>query len=186
MKATQIRSGNIIRHEGVVGVVLEVQHTTPGNKRGFMQVRLKEIPSGTGHSYKISSDKDVERIYLDSRPCQYLYQDGGDHVFMDNETFEQFPLPNDLLEPALPYMVLNSTVSVQYLEGKPVTVELPTSVVLTVTETEEVARGNTANAVTKPATVESGLVVKVPAHVKVGDRLKISTETGEFQERAKE
>jgi elongation factor P len=185
MRATEIRSGHIIRHEGIVGIVVEAQHRTPGNKGGFMQVKFRDINTGTLHNAKILTLKDVERIILDKRPCQYLYQDGDMRIFMDNESYEQFPLPNSLLESALPYMKLNSSIDVLMMEGKPVSVELPASVILQVQETEQVARGDTANAVTKNALMETGLNVKVPAHIKMGDNLKINTQSGEFLERVR-
>ncbi len=186
MKATHIRVGNVIRYDGMTGVVLESIHRTPGNLPAFMMVRCRDLERNTTANLKISSDKTVEKISLDKRSCQYLYQDGDHQIFMDNETYEQFPLDKGLLEGVMTYIRLNDSVDVLYLDAKPISVELPPAVILEVTETEEVARGNTANAVTKDATLETGLVVKVPAHIKTGERLKISTESGDFLERAKE
>lgn len=184
MKATEIRRGNVIKYENVTGTVLDVSHRTPGNKRGFVQVKYRDIESGNMHNAKISSTENVERVMLDNRPYQFLYPENENYIFMDNETYEQISLHKDLLEGVIPYLIDNGEVSLCMLDGKPVAVELPPSVVLTVVETDEVARGDTANAVTKDAKTETGLVVKVPAYIKNGDKLKVKTETGEFQERA--
>ena len=185
MKATEIRRGNVIRYDNVTGTVIDVSHRTPGNKRGFVQVKYRCVESGSMHNAKITSTESVERMYLDNRSFQYLYPEGDSYVFMDNETYEQIPLHKDLLEGIVPYLVDNGEVSISMLEGRPVGIDLPASVTLTVTETEEVARGDTANALTKDATTETGLVVKVPAYIKTGERIKIKTETGEFLEREK-
>jgi len=185
MKATEIRRGNVIKYEKITGTVIEINHRTPGNKRGFVQVKYRDIESGNMYNAKISSTENVERMYLDNRSFQYLYPEGDSFVFMDNETYEQIPLHKELLEGVIPYLIDNGEVSISMLDSKPVAVELPPAVVLTITDTEDVSRGDTANALTKDATTETGLVVKVPAYIKNGDRIKVKTESGEFQEREK-
>jgi elongation factor P len=185
MKATDIRRGNVIKYDKITGTVIEVAHRTPGNKRGFMQVKYRDVKTGSMHSAKISSSESVERVYLDNRSFQYLYPEGSNYIFMDNETYEQIPLSKDILEGIMPYMVDNSTVNIAMMEGQPVAVELPAAVVLEVVETEDVARGDTANAVTKDAKTETGLVVKVPSYIKNGEKIKVKTDTGEFLEREK-
>jgi elongation factor P len=185
MRATEIRRGNVIQYEKITGTVIEVNHRTPGNKRGFVQVKYRDIETGNMYNAKITSSESVERVYLDNRSFQYLYPEGDSYVFMDNETYEQIPLQKDILEGVLPFLVDNGEVSISMMESRPVAVELPSSVLLIVTETEEVARGDTANALTKDATTETGLVVKVPAYIKIGEKIRVKTETGEFQEREK-
>lgn len=185
IRSTEIRKGLALRIEGCSGLVVEAQHRTPGNKRGFMQVKLKSFDNGAFYTYKIPSGDNVEKIDVETRAAQYLYRDGNAHVFMDNENYEQYPLNEESIEGVLPYLVPNSPANLVVLDGKPVGVELPSSVVLSVTHTEDVARGDTANNLTKEAKLETGITIKVPAYIKSGEKVKVNTETGEFLERAK-
>jgi elongation factor P len=184
MDATTIRKGSFIKHKGDLWQAVDVMHRTPGNKRGFVQVKLRNVKTGSHITERFSSNEDVEPAWLDARKSQYLY----DHattgpVFMDMENFEQFGLDREVLGDAMDYVKENDEVEVTFYEGTAIGLRLPAKVDLVVNETEPAAKGDTVNNVLKPATVETGLVVKVPAHINVGDKIRVSTATGEFLER---
>lgn len=184
MDAVSIRKGTVFLHKGELWQAVDVTHRTPGNKRGFVQVKMRNIKSGIHVTQKFNSSETVESAWIDSRACQYLYDDPSmGPVFMDNETFEQFGLDRDLLGDAMNYIKENEEVEVQFHDGTAIGLNLPAKVDLVVQETEPAVKGDTVNAVLKPATVETGFVVKVPSHIRVGDKIRISTSTGEFQER---
>ncbi|MDJ0973641.1 MAG: elongation factor P [Planctomycetota bacterium] len=184
MDAVSIRKGTVFLHKGELWQAVDVTHRTPGNKRGFVQVKMRSVKSGTHVTQKFSSSETVESAWIDSRKCQYLYDDPNTGpVFMDNETYEQFGLERDLLGDAMNYIKENEEVEVQFHDGTAIGLNLPAKVDLVVQETEPAVKGDTVNAVLKPATVETGYVVKVPSHIRVGDKIRISTSSGEFQER---
>ena len=183
-KAVQIRRGNVIKHRDQLWRVTETQQTFTGKRSAYFQMRLRNLADGHVETERFNTDAAVEKAFLETRRMQYLYQDGDSYVFMEANSGDQVNLSNDMLEDALPYLCYNAEVDVQFHEGQAVSIEMPTSVVLEVTMTEPAVRGDTATGVTKPATLETGLVVRVPGHVKIGDRLHISTSTGEFQGRA--
>jgi elongation factor P len=164
--------------------VLELQHVTPGNLRGFVRVKLRNIRTGTLSDQKLRSEDEVERATLDEKSMQYLYRDGGSFYFMDTETYEQIALTDEVLGDAMNYLVAESVIEMEFYGSEPVGIELPQTVDLTVTETTPAIKGATASAQLKPATLETGLVVQVPPFVNQGDRVRINTETGEYQSRA--
>ncbi len=184
MDATSIRKGSFIKHKGDLWQVVDVTHRTPGNKRGFVQMKIKNMNNGTHITEKFSSNEDVETAWLDARMCQYLYDDPNTGpVFMDTESYEQFSLDRDVLGDTMSYVKENDEVEVTFHEGTAIGIRLPAKVDLVITETEPAVKGDTVNSVLKPATVETGLVVKVPAHIREGDKIRVSTSTGEFHER---
>ncbi len=184
MDATGIRKGTYLTHKGALWQAVEVTHRTPGNKRGFVQVKLRNVQSGTHITERFSSNEDVERAWLDSRKAQYLYDDAQTGpVFMDSETYEQFGLSREVLGDAMNYVLENAEVELTFYEGQAIGLDLPAKVDLVVVETEPAVKGDTVSGVSKPATCETGVVVKVPGHIKVGDKIRVSTSTGEFQER---
>jgi elongation factor P len=184
MKVSELRRGYAIEYEGDLNVVTELLHLTPGNWRAYFQIKLKNMRTGRVVQRRFSPSDDVEVVTLEPRDMEYLYIQGQQHVFMDLESYEQVLIDTDQIADALPYIKLNSTVAVTFANGKPVSVDLPTSVVLEVTETEPGARGDTVSNVRKPAKLETGLEVKVPFHISKGDKIKVDTRTGEFIERA--
>ena len=186
MTATDLRKGMVINHEGEMYVITDAKHLTPGNKRGFTQVKMKNLKKGNSYSHRFRSTDNIDRAFLDSRGMEYLYAEGDAFVFMDAENFEQVHLGKEFVGDLMPYVKLNSQVKVTFHEGTPVTVDLPASVTLEVTHTEPGFRGDTATNVTKPATLETGLEVKVPSYIKSGERVKIDTRSGEFLERVKD
>jgi elongation factor P len=181
--ASQMKVGNVIKYEDDLWIVVETQHVKLSKGGGAMQTKLKNLTRGDHITYRFRSSDKVETAFLDRRDCEYLYPEGEGFVFMDLENFEQYVLHQELVGDQMKFLRHNARVNVTFYEGKPITVALPSSVELTITETEPGVRGDTVSNVFKPATLETGLVVKVPNHIKVDDVVKISTETGEFLER---
>ena len=164
--------------------VLELQHVTPGNLRGFVRVKLRNIRSGALADQKVRSEDSVERATLDEREMQYLYQDGGDYYFMDTSSFEQLHISSEALGESVNYLKPEMTIQVGLYGTEPVGIELPQTVDLKVTDTAPGIKGATASAQVKPATLETGLVVQVPPFVNSGDVIRVNTETGEYLSRA--
>ena len=163
--------------------VLDLYHLTPGNKRGFVQCRLRNVRSGTLTDHKFRSEDDVERATLDSRRMQFLYADSDTYHFMDTESFEQIRLTGDTLDDSVKYLLPDSVITVKLFEGAPVEISLPLTVDLSVAETAPAIKGATASAQLKPARLETGLVVQVPPFIANGDKIRVNTETGEYQAR---
>jgi len=184
MQANDIRKGSVLIHKDELWQAVEVEHRTPGNWRAFVQVKLRNIKSGVHINERFQSTASVEGAWLDRRKAEYLYDDPNTGpVFMDAENYEQYSLPRDLLGEAMGYVKANAEVEVTFHESTPIGLSLPANVDLAIIETEPAAKGNTVNNVQKPATLETGLVIKVPAHINEGDTVRVSTVTGEFQER---
>ncbi len=185
VKATEVRKGQVIEQDGDLLLITEYEHRTPGNLRSIIQIKARSLTSGQTTSHRFSGSDTLEVAYLDRRKCEYLYREGnGDFVFMDNESYEQFPLTQDMVGDKMGFVKENTTVEVTFHDQTPLDLSLPGSVVLEVTEAEAAVKGNTATNVKKDAVLETGLKIKVPMHVAVGDQVKVSTETGEFQGRA--
>ena len=183
---TQVRKGNVVKMDDDFFKVVDMHHNTPGNKGGIVQLKLKKLKTGAHINKRFNSTDSIETAYLDRRSCQYLYQEGDGYVFMDNENYEQFTLREDVLNDDMKYVALNMDVKVAYLDGVPIEMELPASVVLDVTEAEPAIRGNTATNVTKRVVCSTGLEVKAPQHINAGDRITVDTRTGDFLGRSKE
>lgn len=183
VQATRLRKGMLIHMGGNLFRVLELKHLTPGNKRGFVQCRFRNIRSGTLIEHKFRSEDDVERAILDSRRMQFLYADGEAYNFMDTENFEQVQLTGETLGDSINYLLPDSVIKVELFDEEPVGIELPLTVDLKVKETAPAIKGATASAQLKPALLETGLVVQVPPFVTEGDRIRVNTETGEYQAR---
>ena len=164
--------------------VLELQHVTPGNLRGFVRVKLRNIRNGTLSDQKLRSEDTLDRATLDERQMQYLYQDGDDYYFMDTESFEQVHISSEALGDSVNYLKPEMTISVEFYGSEPVGIELPQTVDLKVMDTAPGIKGATASAQVKPATLETGLVVQVPPFVNTGDSIRVSTDTGEYLSRA--
>jgi elongation factor P len=184
MQATRLRKGMLIKMGEDLFRVLELQHVTPGNLRGFVRVKLRNIRTGTLSDQKLRSEDEVDRATLDEKSMQYLYRDGASYHFMDTETYEQIALTDEVLGDAMSYMVAESVIEMEFYGSEPVGIELPQTVDLTVVSTPPAIKGATASAQLKPATLETGLVVQVPPFINEGDRVRVNTETGEYQSRA--
>jgi elongation factor P len=163
--------------------ILELHHLTPGNKRAHIQCRMRNIRSLTLSDYKFRAEEDVERAMLDEREMQYLYSDGDHYYFMDTSTFEQINISEEALGDSRYYLIPDSVIRVEFYDVEPVGIELPPTVDLLVKETVPGIKGATASNQIKPATLETGLVVQVPPFVNEGDKIRVNTETGEYQSR---
>ncbi len=184
VQATRLRKGMLIKMNANLFRVLELNHVTPGNKRGFVQSKMRNIRTGTLTDHKFSSGDYVERALLDSRKMQYLYADGEGYHFMDTESYEQVTLDGGTLGEAVNYLLPEETITVEFVENAPIGIALPLTVDLVVEETAPAIKGATASAQLKPARLETGLVVQVPPFIANGDTVRVNTETGEYQSRA--
>jgi len=184
ISATQLRPGMIIKFNNELYSVFSMTHRTPGNLRGFVQARMRSLKSGTMTEHRFSSEDKVEKAQLDEHEMEYLYDDGEYYYFMNTETFEQMHLMKDLLGDAVQYLIPQLKLKVEFYEGKPLGVELPATVDMLVVETEPSLKGATVSNVTKPAKTETGLMVQVPAFITEGEKIKVNTAEGTYQERA--
>ena len=182
--ATQLRPGMVVKFNNELHSVFSMVHRTPGNLRGFVQAKMRNLRSGSMIEHRFSSEDKVERVSLDEHEMEYLYDDGEYYYFMNTESFEQMHFTKDILGDGVNYLTPQLKVNVEFYEGKPISVELPPSVEMTVVETEPGLKGATVSNVTKPAMVDTGLVVQVPPYIKQGERIRVSTADGSYQERA--
>lgn len=164
--------------------IMDLQHMTPGNKRGFVQARMRNIRTTALSDHKFRAEEDVERAILDERQMQFMYRDGESYHFMDTESYEQIHITEETLGDSVSYLVPEMVIAVEFYGSEPVGIELPQTVDLKVEETTPAIKGATASAQLKPARTETGLVVQVPPFVSEGDRIRVNTETGEYQSRA--
>ena len=185
IQSTQLRPGMIIIHEGDLYRVTAIHHLTPGNKRGFMQTKMKNLRNGVGTEYKFRSEDRVEQAVLDSRQMQYLYAEGDLHTFMDTQNYEQMTLAAEDIGDLLSYLLPNSIVGIEFHEGKPVGINPPSTVDLEVVDTEPSMKGATASASYKPAKLETGVTILVPPFIQVGDKVRVDPSDGSYQERVK-
>lgn len=181
-----VKVGNVIEYEGKLWVVVKTQHTQPGKGGAYMQVELKALIEGTKTNVRFRSAETVERVFLDQSPYQYLYAEGEDLVFMDQETFEQITISKDFVGDAAAFLQDGMVVDVSSHEGKPTSVSLPDTVILAITEADPVVKGQTASSSFKPALLENGLRVMVPPHIESGMRVVVNTEDGTYVERSKD
>lgn len=184
LQATRMKKGMLIKVGADLFRVLELQHVTPGNLRGFVRVKFRNIRTGTLSDQKLRSEDVVERATLDERAMQYMYRDGESFHFMDVDSYEQLHITGEVLGDAVNYIVADAVINVEFYGSEPVGIELPATVDLTVEDTSPGIKGATASAQVKPARLETGLVVQVPPFVNIGDKIRVSTETGEYLSRA--
>jgi elongation factor P len=184
VQATRLRKGMLIKVGNDLFRILDLHHLTPGNKRAHIQCRMRNIRTLTLSDQKFRAEEDIERATLDEREMQYLYSDGDHYYFMDTSTFEQIHISSEALGDSKNYLVGDAIIRVEFYETEPVGIELPQTVDLLVKETVPGIKGATASAQVKPATLETGLVVQVPPFVNEGDKIRVNTETGEYQSRA--
>lgn len=182
--ANDLRKGMAVRYNGNVAIVLEVQHRTPGNLRAFVQLIIRYIGTGKSADVRFGSTDKVDLVEVSRQKVEFSYKDQTGYHFMDPETYDTISLNDNLLGEAKDYLVENLQVEVLYAEGKPVQVELPSTVTLKITESAEGVRGDSANNVQKTATLETGKVVNVPLFIKEGELVKIDTRTGSYLGRA--
>jgi elongation factor P len=184
IQATRVKKGMLVKMGEDLFRILDFQHVTPGNLRGFVRVKMRNIRSGTLSDQKLRSEDLIERATLDEREMQYLYKDGDDYYFMDTSSYEQVHISSEALGDSVNYLKPEMTIQVEFYGTEPVGIELPQTVDLKVLDTVPGIKGATASAQVKPATLETGLVVQVPPFVNPGDVIRVNTETGEYLSRA--
>jgi elongation factor P len=173
-----------ILHNGEVCRIMTVTHRTPGNLRAFVQARMRNLRTGNSFEHRFSSTESVERAILDTHPMEYLYSDAAGHHFMNQETYDQITLGDEVLGDALLYLLPNTVLKVDFYENLPVGIELPNVVTLEVVDTEPGLKGATASSSYKPAKMETGLVVQVPPFIDVGTKIQIDTRENKYLSRA--
>jgi len=184
LQATRMKKGMLIKIGQDLFRVLELQHVTPGNLRGFVRVKFRNIRTGALADQKLRSEDFVERATLDEREMQYLYRDGDSFHFMDTSSYEQLHIDAEALGDNVNYLIPDALIKVEFYGTEPVGIELPQTVDLVVEDTAPGIKGATASNQIKPARLETGLVVNVPPFVNNGDKIRVNTETGEYLSRA--
>jgi elongation factor P len=184
IQATRMKKGMLIKIGQDLFRVLELQHVTPGNLRGFVRVKFRNIRTGALADQKLRSEDFVERATLDEREMQYLYRDGDSFHFMDTSSYEQLHIDAEALGDNVNYLIPDALITVEFYGTEPVGIELPQTVDLVVEDTAPGIKGATASNQIKPARLETGLVVNVPPFVNNGDKIRVNTETGEYLSRA--
>ncbi|HUR47730.1 MAG TPA: elongation factor P [Candidatus Saccharimonadales bacterium] len=182
--ANDIRRGMAINYNGDIAVVLDSQHRTPGNLRAFVQATIRSIKTGKSSDVRFSSTEKIEVIPMMTRKMEFSYKDGEDYVFSDPENYETVNIAPEIIGDGKNFLVENQVVTVTFVEEKAVSIEVPSSVILKVTDAPEGIRGDSANNVQKSVTVETGITVQAPLFIKTGERIKIDTRTGKYMERA--
>jgi elongation factor P len=186
INGNSIKPGNIIEHQGKLWRAVKTMHTQPGKGGAYLQVELKDIRTGTKLNERFRSSETVERVRLDEHEYQYLFADGDDYTFMEQETYEQITLNAELIgEPAV-FLQEGMVVTVSSYEGSMISVSLPETVTMEIVEADAVVKGQTASSSYKPAQVENGVRVMVPPHIGTGTRIVINTADATYVERAKD
>jgi elongation factor P len=183
IQATRLRKGMLIKVGTDLFRLLDLHHLTPGNKRAHIQARMRNIRTMALADQKFRAEEDIERATLDEREMQYLYNDSDHYYFMDTSTYEQIHISQEAMGDSKSYLIPDAVIRVEFYESEPVGIELPQTVDLVVKETVPGIKGATASAQVKPATLETGVVVQVPPFVNEGDKIRVNTETGEYQSR---
>jgi elongation factor P len=182
--ANDLRKGMAISYNGDVAVVLDSQHRTPGNLRAFVQATIRSIKTGKSADVRFSSTEKIEVIPLITKKMEFSYMDREDYVFSDPETYETVNVTAEIVGDSKNFLIENGSVTATFVEDKLVSIELPASVILKVTDAPEGIRGDSANNVQKSITLETGINVQAPLFIKTGEKIKIDTRTGKYMERA--
>lgn len=185
IQANTIRPGNVLQHNGKAWSVLKIQLVQPGKGGAFIQVEMRDIDSGNKTNERWRTADTVEKLEVREIDCQYLFKDDDGYTFMDKETFEQFSMPTDTLGDQGAFLQDGMDVTVDLIEGRPVSVNLPTTVVLEVVEADAVVKGQTASSSYKPGILSNGVRVMIPPHIEAGTKIVVNTDTGEYVERFK-
>lgn len=185
LRASELRPGKVIEHEGTLFTVKEATHVAKGNKRSYIQLKLKNFQTGQVIDQRARVDDTFETPFVQNKEYEYLYFDGNDYILADPETYDQIPVSKELFGEAIAFLKENIRVTCEIVNGKIVNAELPVVVELTVTDTPPVVRGATATNQSKDATLETGVVVKVPPFIEPGEVVRVDTRSGEYLERAK-
>jgi len=183
IKATLLRPGMVIQHEGDLFSVFSTEHRTPGNKRGSMQTRMKNLRTGAIIDYRFRAEEFVDRAILDEIEFEYLYNEGDEYHFMNTENYEQMQMTKDELGETVYYLIPNTLVKVEFFQEKAIGIDLPDTMDLKVVQTEPTLQKATASSVMKPATLETGLVVNVPPFVNEDDKIRVDTSEARYVQR---
>ena len=181
-----IRPGNIIEHKGRLWRAVKIQHTQPGKGGAYLQVELKDVRDGTKLNERFRASEDVDRVRLDQKEYQYLYTEGDMLTFMDNETYEQVSVHEDLVGEPVVFLQEGMTVTIESYEDEPISVMLPDTVVMQIVQADPVVKGQTASSSYKPAVLENGARIMVPPHIESGTRVVVNTADASYVERAKD
>lgn len=186
MRASEMQKGQVVKIEGKLYTIIDYEHVRLGGRGGAIyQTKLKGVVDGSTQNIRIRSEENIEEAELETRTYEYLYSTGNQHVLMDLTTYDQITLGDDAFGDGVKYLKINSQLQVSMYEGRPLVVTLPFTVDLQVTETPPEIKGATATNQNKPATLETGLVVQVPAFVKIGEMIRVDTRTGQYVTRVK-
>jgi elongation factor P len=184
-KASDIKNGNILRFNGELVTVEEFIHRTPGNLRAFYQARMRNVKTGKLVEYRFRTDEEVEICRVETNDYQYLYDEGDFFVVMDNNTYEQFNIPKFLFGSSARFLKDGMNVIIAFESDEPIMAQAPTSVELEITYTEPAVKGDTSTNALKLATVETGVEIRVPLFINLGDKVRVDTRTGDYIERVK-
>jgi elongation factor P len=185
IKAVELRKGKTIMHEGELAVVHDIHHVAKGNKRSYMQAKIKALKSGTMFEVRYNVDDRVEIPFVETKEYDFLYRDGQSFVLMDLESFDQFPVQEDLVGDSAQWLMPNQRVSCSIHNGQILQIDVPYTVTLAVRDCPPVVKGSTATNQLKDALLETGAKVRVPAFIEPGERINVDTRTGNYIERAK-
>lgn len=185
MQANDLRPGMVIKHNGELYSIYKAEHRTPGNLRAFVQAKMRSLRSGAISDHRFRSTDDVERAMIDETDMQYLYSDGDSYYFMNTANYEQVHLHKSVVGDRAAYLVPDVVLKVEYYEGQPIDVALPPTVDLKIVDTEPGIKGGSATNVTKPAKLETGMVVNVPPFINAGETIRVDTTEGKYLERVK-
>ena len=183
--AGSIKIGWVIEYKGKPWTITKASHIKPGKGGAFMQVEMKAVEEGTKTDERFRTEDTVEKMMVEDKDCQFLWEDSNGLTFMENETFEQFTMPSDIVVDSRPFLTDGMPVRIAYINERPISVELPLQVVCTVTETEPVVKGQTAASSYKPAILDNGVRVMVPPFINTGDKIVVGTSEANYVERAK-
>jgi len=185
ISTNQFRNGTHIEVDGSIYRILEFQHVKPGKGGAFVRTRLRKLDDGTVHDKTFRAGEKFRPVRTETRRMQYLYESGEAHVFMDSSTYDQLELPGDIVGKAMRWVMPNSEVDVLFVDERPSGVQVASAIEMAVSDTQPGVKGDTASGGgTKPATLESGVVVDVPLFVNEGDRVRVDTRSGEYVSRA--
>jgi len=183
ISSNDLRRGTAIKLDGKLFVVVEAQHVKPGKGPAFMRSKIKNIEKGATVERTFRAGEKLEDVYIDSREAQFSYYDGGNYVFMDLNDYEQVPIPADTMGEDAKYLHEGMEITIDFVDGKPININLPIHVTYELTECQPGLKGDTVSGATKPAVCQNGLRVQVPLFLKQGEKIKVDTRTGEYIER---
>ncbi len=185
IRITQVNKGMFVNYEDTLYVVVDFEHVVKGKGGSLMVITVRNIETGQLRDFRFRANDSIQDVMVEKKPMEYLYSGGSEHHLMDLETFDQIPVGDGVFGDAAQYIVPNTPVEVQIYEGKIVNMTIPNVVELEITDAPPSIKGATATAQTKPATMETGLIVTVPSFVNTGERIRVDTRTGKYIERAK-